>query len=68
MTVMELIVELARVENQNAEVIFAYVSQNEDENDLGNIAFHSQGRAKKDAAEVQWIRDMKPNAEIFIIG
>lgn len=64
MTVSELIIELARCEDQNAEVVFAHVSDRDEE----NVAFNVHGQAKKDAPEVQWIRDIKPDVAIFILG
>lgn len=64
MTVSELIIELARVEDQNAPVLFMYASEKDDE----TMAFNVHGRAKPDAPETEWIRNLKPEAAIFIIG
>jgi len=63
MTVSELIIELARVEDQNAKIVFYY-------NDLDGTecAFNVVGQAKPDAEEVQWIKDELKNVAVFVLS
>lgn len=64
MKVNELILELARCEDHNAEVIFVHPSEKDEE----NVAFRVIGQAKPDANDVQWVKEIKPDSVIFIIG
>ncbi len=62
MTVSELIIELAKCEDQNARVIFYY-----NDGDKTEVAFNVAGRAKPDLEDVQWIKDTNPACEILIL-
>lgn len=63
MTVNELILELGKVEDLNATVVFYYNDQDKTE-----VAFNVAGRAKPDAPEIQWIKETKGNVEVFVLS
>lgn len=62
MTVAELIVELARVEDQSARVLFYY-----NDHDKTEVVFNVAGRVKPDAEEVKWVKETEPNSAIFVL-